>query len=79
MENNSFTAADLKIGEKGIVQGITGDQIFKQKLSSMGIIKGCVINAPTTSVLENPRTYMIKGFRLCMRTNEANNILLEKS
>ncbi len=78
MESNRYSAADLKVGEEGIVSSITGDESFKQRLVSMGIIAGSVINAPITSVLNNPRTYMIRGYNLCMRTDEATNIILQK-
>ncbi len=78
LETNNFSAADLKTGEKGIVARIVGDESIKQRLGAMGVIAGTVINAPMTSAFGNPRTYMVRGSQLCMRTNEAMMILLEK-
>ena len=75
---SGYSAADLKIGEEGIVASIVGDDSLKERLASMGIFAGASIKAPVTSVFENPRTYMVRGYQLCMRTNEAMMILLQK-
>lgn len=74
----SYSVADLKVGEEGIVSAIVGDNSLKERLASMGIFAGASIKAPTTSAFGNPRTYMVRGYQLCMRTNEAMTILLKK-
>jgi len=74
---DNYSAADLKTGEEGIVSKIIGDNALKQRLASMGIFAGASIKAPKTSAFSNPRTYVIKGCQICMRTNEATNILLQ--
>jgi len=67
---DNYSAADLKIGEEGIAAKIIDDNSLKQRLVSMGIFTGATITAPKTSVFSNPRTYVIKGCQICMRTNE---------
>ena len=77
-EDSLYSAADLKMGEEGIVSSIVGDDSLKERLASMGIFAGASIKAPITSAFGNPRTYMVRGYQLCMRTNEAMTILLQK-
>ena len=77
-KGSAFSAADLKTGEEGIVSSIIGDDSLKERLASMGIFAGASIKAPETSAFGNPRTYMVRGYQLCMRTNEAMTILLKK-
>ena len=74
----NYSAADLGIGEEGIVSEILGDESMKERFAAMGIFAGASIKAPITSVFGNPRTYMVRGYQLCMRTNEAMSILLQK-
>jgi Fe2+ transport system protein FeoA len=76
-QNSHYSAADLKIGEEGIVSALNCDESMKHRLASMGIFAGASIKAPVTSAFGNPRSYMVRGYQLCMRTNEAMTILLK--
>lgn len=73
----SYSAADLKRGQEGIVLTVIGDDNFKQRLASMGVLAGTVIATPDSSVFGDPRTYSVRGYQLCMRTTEASMILLQ--
>ena len=73
----SYSAADLKRGEEGVILTVIGDEKLKQRLASMGVLAGTVIATPTSSVFNDPRTYIIRGYQLCMRTTEASMILLQ--
>jgi len=76
MEDN-ITLADLDNGEVGIVASIKGDPLVKQRLSSMGLVKGTEIEVGHSSLFGDPRTYIIKGYSICMRKLEAEKILLK--
>jgi len=73
----SYSAADLKRGEEGVILTVIGDEKLKQRLASMGVLAGTIIATPTSSVFNDPRTYIIRGYQLCMRTTEASMILLQ--
>jgi len=75
--NELYSAVDLKSGEDGVVLTVVGDDTLRQRLASMGIMAGTVITSPTSSDFNDPRTYMVRGYQLCMRTSEASNILLQ--
>ncbi len=74
---DTYSAADLRRGEEGIVLTVIGDETLRQRLASMGVMAGTVIATPSTSVFGDPRTYMVRGYQLCMRTTEAAMILLQ--
>ena len=74
---DAYSAADLKRGEEGIVLTVMGDEALRQRLASMGVMAGTVIATPSSSVFGDPRTYIVRGYQLCMRTTEAAMILLQ--
>lgn len=74
---DAYSAADLKRGEEGVVLTVIGDETLRQRLASMGVMAGTIIATPSTSVFGDPRTYMVRGYQLCMRTTEAAMILLQ--
>jgi Fe2+ transport system protein FeoA len=56
---------------------VIGDEALRQRLASMGVMAGTVITTRSTSVFSDPRTYIIRGYQLCMRTTEASMIILQ--
>ncbi|MFK5894950.1 MAG: FeoA family protein [Pseudomonadota bacterium] len=75
MENKN-TLADLGDGEVGIIASISGDRSIKQRLSSMGLVKGAKVQVEHSTLFGDPRTYLIKGYSICMRKLEAQQIQL---
>jgi ferrous iron transport protein A len=71
---NLQTLADLNGGETGIIASITGDTLNKQRLSSMGLVKGTEVKVEHTSLFGDPRTYIVKGYSICMRKLEAQQV-----
>ena len=74
---DTYSAADLRRGEEGIVLTVIGDEAFRQRLASMGVMAGTVIATPDTSIFGDPRTYSVRGYQLSMRIKEAAMILLQ--
>lgn len=75
--DNRYSAADLKHGEEGVVLTVIGDEALRQRLASMGVMPGTTIATPSTSAFGAPRTFLIKGYQLCMRSTEASMVLLQ--
>jgi len=71
------TLADLGKDEIGVIKSIEGDTAVKQRLSSMGLVKGSQIEVEHTSLFGDPRTYQVKGYSICMRKLEAEHIILQ--
>lgn len=73
----SVTLADLARGQTAWVQRIASDDIqFRQRLQSMGVVKGTEILVDHTAPLGDPRVYTLKGYRLTLRNSEARLILV---
>lgn len=70
------TMADLNSGDKGIVAAITGDKTNKQRLTSMGLVKGTKVEVQHCSLFGDPRTYLVRGYSICMRKLEAQQVQL---
>ena len=76
-KGDTYSAADLRRGEEGIILTVIGDEAFRQRLAAMGVMAGTVIATPATSIFGDPRTYLVRGYQLSMRTTEAALILLQ--
>jgi len=73
----SRTLATLKSGEKGVIHSIQGDKLIKQRLSSMGFSKGIEVQVDKSSLMGDPRSYTVRGYTICMRKAEAENIIID--
>lgn len=76
-KGDTYSAADLRRGDEGIVLTVIGDETLRQRLAAMGVMAGTVIATPAASVFGDPRTYLVRGYQLSMRTSEAAMILLQ--
>ena len=74
--NTKQTMADLSDGEKGIIASISGDKSIKQRLTSMGLNKGTEVKVEHSSLFGDPRTYLVRGYSICMRKLEAQQVEL---
>lgn len=73
----SFTAAQLKIGEKGTISGFS-DTTMSLKLLEMGCIPGTEIEVDSLAPLGCPVNIKIGDYRLSLRKSEAATIILNQ-
>lgn len=72
-----MTLADMALGRTALVQKIASDDTqFRQRLQSMGVVKGATVVVDHTAPLGDPRVYTLKGYRLTLRNAEARHILV---
>jgi len=71
------TLFDLKRGERGIILRIEGDNRLKQRIAEMGFVRGAEVSADRTAPLGNPRIYLIRGYRISLRNEEAQRVILQ--
>lgn len=78
VEGKFKTLSNLKIGEKGIVLGISkalrGQQ--RRRLMDLGIVPGTEIEAELGSLTNDPVAYKIRGSVIALRKQQANKIYL---
>ena len=73
----SITLADIARGQTARVERIASDDTqFRQRLQSMGIVRGTEIVVDHTAPLGDPRVYSLKGYQLTLRNAEARQILV---
>lgn len=76
MENQK-TLADLAPGAKGIIVRIRNTSPIKKRLLEMGLIKGETIHKVKLAPLADPAEYIVKGYHVSLRREEARDVLLE--
>jgi ferrous iron transport protein A len=69
---------DLSPGQKGKIVGYEkGDPAYKAKLLSMGLTKGAEVLLVKRAPLGDPVELEVRGYRLSLRRDEANTLMLE--
>ncbi|MCH4179705.1 MAG: ferrous iron transport protein A [Megasphaera sp.] len=63
--------ADMKVGEKGIVDSLEGHGNIQHRLVDMGVVEGSHIRVFKKAPLGDPIEVKVKGCALALRKNEA--------
>ncbi|MDO5824224.1 FeoA family protein [Methanobrevibacter sp.] len=73
------TLKDVKPGETVKIKKFheTGDIDLRRHLLSMGFVKGSEITIKKVATLGDPIKMNIKGYEVCLRKEEAENIEVE--
>jgi ferrous iron transport protein A len=70
------TAADLKVGESGIINGFQNSSLTL-KLLEMGFLPGSKIKLNFKAPLGDPISIRVSGYNVSIRLDEAAMILLQ--
>ena len=73
------TLNKLKNGEKGTIVSFSnkGNVELKRHLLGMGFVKGSEITLEKIAPLGDPIKLRLKGYSICLRKNEAENIKVQ--
>ncbi|MBN1766256.1 MAG: ferrous iron transport protein A [Sedimentisphaerales bacterium] len=74
---SSIELSSLSPGGKARIVRIQGSSPFKKRLLEMGLIRGEVIEKVKLAPLADPAEYIIKGYHISMRNEEARNVIIE--
>ena len=69
--------SEIAIGKKVIIRSFLNDDIFL-KLMEMGCVPGEEIYIEKIAPFKDPISIMVSGYRLSLRLNEAEHILVEE-
>ena len=69
---------DLTPGGKGRIAGIQGASPFKKRLLEMGLVKGEIIEKVKLAPLADPAEYIVKGYHVTLRREEAKDVNVEE-
>ncbi len=67
----------LKPGQSGKVVSVSGQDMLRQRLMAMGLVKGVDIAAIKVAPFGDPIEFEIKDYNLSLRKSEACNIEVE--
>ena len=76
---DGVSLSTLKIGEAAVIEKLLGDKISRQRLIALGIVKGQAITLDTKAPMGDPRVYEVLGYRLLIRNEDAENIIVSPS
>ena len=68
---------DLDAGEKGEVIRVGGGGALRRRIMDMGIVRGAKIELVRNAPLGDPVEFLLKGYNLTLRREEAENVGLE--
>ena len=71
--------SEMTLGQLGRVVGYKpGDLAHRQRLLAMGLTIGTEFILSRVAPLGDPVVLTVKGYDLCLRKDEAHNLLIEK-
>lgn len=70
------TAADLRVGETGVVDRIVGGGALRRRLLELGVLRGAAIRVVRIAPLGDPIELEVRGASLSIRHYDAHSIRL---
>lgn len=74
-----MTVYDLKVGEKGTIHTINGNEKLSRRLLALGCIDNTEIEIKKIAPLGDPIVVNFRGLNLALRKSDAKNIYLKDS
>lgn len=72
------TLSNLKPGEKGRVEKMSGEGAVKRRIRDMGMTTGSLVEVVRVAPLGDPIDVKLKGYHLTLRKEEAQDILVAR-
>jgi len=69
-----MTLNDLKRGESATVLRIHGVSALRRRIMDMGVTHGCIVRVRNIAPLGDPIEIEVRGYRLCLRREDATTI-----
>lgn len=78
LSDNVVPLSQFKPGEKGVVFQACGDSELRLRLMEMGFVRGSEVKVVKHAPLKDPLEFVIRGYHVSLRKEEAAHILMEK-
>jgi Fur family ferric uptake transcriptional regulator len=69
---------ELRTGERGIIERVTGMGRFRHRLMEMGFVPGAEVLVEKYAPLKDPIEYVLKGYHVSLRHEEAEKVLVRE-
>lgn len=70
------TLDTLRLGERGVIGNVRGDDAVAVRLMEMGVVEGEAIEFLGSAPLGDPLEFLVCGYRLSLRVAEARRVEL---
>jgi ferrous iron transport protein A len=67
----------LRHGQVGRIEGVGGRPAVRRRLLELGLVRGEAISFERAAPLGDPLAFVVKGYRLSLRTRDAAAIRVE--
>ncbi len=74
-----MTLDRLVPGQRARVSEVAGEGIFRRRLLELGLLPGTEIERTGQAPLGDPMTYRVRGAVLCLRTDDARNVVVVRA
>lgn len=77
-QENLVKLSEYSPGETGVIQAVCGAPDFRLRLMEMGFVPGAEVKVVKYAPLTDPIEFVIKGYHLSLRRDEAAGILMNQ-
>jgi Fe2+ transport system protein FeoA len=74
----SIRLSNYKPGEKGAIVQVCGNPDFRLRMMEMGFVRGTQVQVVKYAPLSDPIEFVIKGYHLTLRREQAADIIMEE-
>ncbi len=78
LATNTVKLSSYKPGQKGKIVQICGDSDFRLRMMEMGFVNGADIEVVKYAPLNDPMEFIIKGYHVTLRKEQAADILMNE-
>ncbi len=76
MNEETMLLSQLKPGEQGTVERVCEDSAMRRRLLDIGLIPGTAVACLGVSPLGDPRTYLVRGKMIAIRSRDAVSVVI---
>lgn len=73
------TLDSLSPGQRAVISDVSGDDAISVRLMEMGLLDGEEIELIGRAPLGDPLEFLIRGYRLSLRAEEARRVLITRA
>lgn len=75
-EMKRLSLDQLKVGERGVVEGYEGEEDLHYRLKELGLVRGTKVLVKRFAPLGDPMEIVLRGYSLSIRKQDAAKILI---
>ena len=73
------TLDSLSLGQRAVISDVSGDDAISVRLMEMGLLDGEEIELIGRAPLGDPLEFLIRGYRLSLRAEEARRVVITRA